>query len=112
MRASMQDFNNRVGIKSREQDASVEERINLRISSGEVGSKEDSTGGVRIPEGAEVALLLILKGMEEHNLVILSSKNLRKEVARLEGESVLGSDLRMLRPSRESRVPQSFLGQF
>ena len=109
-RASIQDFNNLVGIKSREQDASVEERINLRISSKEAGSKEDSKGGVGTLEGTEVELLLTLKGMEEHSLVILSSKNLRKELARSEGESVLGSDLKMLRPSRESRVPQSFLG--
>ena len=50
-------------------------------------------------------------GMEEQSFEILSSKKLRKEVASSEGESVLGSDLGMFRPSRESRVPQSFLGE-
>ena len=39
-------------------------------------------------------------------------KKLREEVARAEGELVLGSDLGMVRPSKESRVAQSYLRLF
>ena len=111
-RASTQDFNNLVGMISREQDESVEASMRLRISTGEARSKLDSNGGFGIFEATTVSELLPLDGIEQHSLVILSLKKLRKEVARAEGESELGSDLGVLRPSKESRVPQSFLGQF
>src|SRR5438552_12536650 len=103
-RASIQDFNNLVGITSREQDESVEDKIRCRISSTEAGSKLDIFGGFGKFEGTEEPVLLTLDGIEQHSLVILSSKNLRKEEARADGESVLGSDFGMLRPSRESRI--------
>ena len=111
-RTSIQDFNNLVGITSREQDESVEDSTKFLISSTDAGSKFDQIGGFGKFEGTEVTVLLTLDGMELHSFVILSSKKFRKEVARTEGESVLGRDLGILRPSRESRVPQSFLGQF
>jgi len=113
-RTSIQDFNNLVGITSSEQEESVEDSTTFLISSTEAGSKFDIIGGFGKFEfeGTEGSVLLTLDGMELHSLVILSSKKLTKEVARTEGESVLGRDLGMLRPSRESRVPQSFLGQF
>ena len=90
----------------------MEDSTKFLISSTEAGSKFDKIGGFGKFEGTEVTVLLTLDGMELHSFVILSSKKLRKEVARTEGESVLGRDLGMLRPSRESRAPQSFLGQF
>ena len=112
IKASIQDLSSLVGIVSREQDESVEDSMRLRISSGEVRSKLDNDGGFDIFGGRSFSELLPVDGIDEQSLVILSSKKLRKEVARSEGELVLGSDLGMLRPSKESRVPQSFLGQF
>ena len=43
---SRQGFNNFVGIGSRLQEASVEVRINLRISSALAGEKEETIGGL------------------------------------------------------------------
>ena len=107
-RASIHIFNNLVGMISREQDESVEASMRLRISTGEARSKLDSNGGFGIFEATTVSELLPLDGIEQHSLVILSLKKLRKEVARAEGESALGSHLGVLRPSKESRVPQNF----
>ncbi len=53
-RALIQDFSSLVGITSREQDESVEERIRLCISSREASSKFDSKGGFCMFEGTVV----------------------------------------------------------
>ena len=107
--AFIQDFNNLIQITSREQGESVENSIRLRISSREAGSKFESPGRFGIFEGTVVPVLLKMNGIVQQNLTILSSKNLRKEVARAESELVLENDFGMVRRSKESRFAQSFI---
>lgn len=49
-------------------------------------------------------------GKEEHNLVILSLKNFRKDEARVEFEREVGREGGSLRERRPSKADQSFLG--
>lgn len=108
----MQDLSSLVGRTSSKQDESVELSIRVRISSRDAGLKFDSNGGCGIKEDSVVSELLLMGGIEEQSLEILSSKKFRKLPARVEGELAFGRDFGIVRPSRESRVPQSFLGQF
>src|SRR5690349_7641613 len=101
-RAFIQDFSTLLGITSREQDESMENITRLRISSREAVKKFESNGGFGIFEGTVLSVLLALDGIMQQSLIILSSKKLRKEVTRAEGELVLGSDLGMVQPSKES----------
>jgi len=73
MRESIQDLRRRVGIISREQVASEEERIADLTSSVVAGQKwESKGGGVGGNDGGDEA---VDDGNVEQSLVILSSKN-------------------------------------
>src|SRR5688572_10604586 len=106
----MQDFNNLVGIRSREQEESVELRMILRTSRSDTGWKLESSGG-----GDNVGLsakekLLVQGGIEEQRLVILSLKKFKNAEANAEGELAEGRDFGIFRLRRESMVFHSFLG--
>ena len=74
--ASTQDFNSLVGIASRLQEESVEDSINLRISSVLADEKEHIVGG--LTGGRQLSGLARLTGMELQSLVILLLKNFRR----------------------------------
>ena len=77
-----QFFKRKVGITSREHEASEEARIADLISSGVAGEKRSKIGGV---EGGEILvkeLVELERGKAEHNLEILSLKKFRNDFAR------------------------------
>ena len=112
-RASIQDFKNFVGRTSSEQVAFEEERMSLRISVSVQGSKSEKIGGVisGVVSGS-FKVGILWDGILEHNLVILSSKYLRKDEARVDGESELGSIFGWLRLRRLFKVCHRVLGLF
>ena len=71
---SMQDFNNFVGIRSREQEESVELCIVFRTSFSVTGSKLESWGGGDAMGLSAKQKLFTHGGIETHRLVILSLK--------------------------------------
>ena len=112
-RESRQDLSSLVGIRSSGQDASVELRMILRISSVVAAAKLVSTGVEDARHSTDVSKILSnVEGIVAQRFVILSLKKFRKEVARADAERAEGSDLGTLRPSKELRDFQSCLGQF
>src|SRR5690349_19991822 len=111
--ASRQDLSSLVGMMSRWQDASVEVRMILRISSVVAGEKLDSVGVVaegKTLDGSKI--LSNVEGIVAQSFVILSSKKFRKDVASADEEIAEGRDLGALRPSRELRDFHNCFGQF
>jgi hypothetical protein len=108
-RASRQDLRSLVGIKSEAQDESEEFIMAVRTSS-EVAKEKVGKGGT----GKDGRIL----GMDnehdggnfEQSVEILSSKNLRKEAARMDGEECDGREDGILRDRRELSVDQSLRG--
>ena len=93
---------------SREQEESVDVRINLRISSMKAGAKVDSSGDA-VGKRTSCRYVVAQAGIAEHSFTILSLKKLRNDAARVEGESELGRDFGVFLPSRVSSEFQSFL---
>ena len=94
IRALRQDLSSMVGIMSSGQDASVELRIILRISSAVAGAKLDIIGVEAERQLSDVQKILSnVEGIVAQRLVILSLKKFRKDVARADGEIAEGSDL-------------------
>src|SRR2546426_11413963 len=106
----IQDFKRRVGMKSKEQLASEEERMMDRTSAGVAGRNVDRGGGA--VGGGECGETSISGARLRvvHSLVILSPKKLRKDEASWEGSVNVGRQVGGLRESKESRADQSFLG--
>src|SRR3954465_14194871 len=89
---SRHDFRRSVGIRSREQVASEEDSMAVRTSSIVAGEKVEREGG---GEGGGRWGEIREAGKErrvERSFAILSPKKLRKEVARREGEGVVGKE--------------------
>ena len=84
--ASIQDFNNFVGIRSREQEESVELSMVLRTSCSDTGWKLESCGGGEIMDLPAKEQLQVEGGIEEQRLVILSLKKFKNEIASADGE--------------------------
>src|SRR5687768_684166 len=95
--ASRQDLSSLVGMMSRGQDASVELRMILRISSVVAGVVAERKS-LDVPK-----ILSNVEGIVAQSFVILSSKKFRKDVASADEEIAEGRDLGALRPSRELR---------
>jgi len=106
-RESKQDLRNHVGIMSREQEESGEERIRFLTSSGVVGEnvhrRGGATSGVMCGEGRTEII-------EERNLEILSEKRLRKASGSSESDKEEGSLGLEERLRREFKVAQSLRG--
>jgi hypothetical protein len=82
-REGRQAFKRKVGITSREHEASEEARTADLISSGVAGRKRSKIEGV---EGGEILvkeLVALERGKAEHNLEILSLKKFRNDFARI-----------------------------
>ena len=80
--ASRQDLSSLVGMMSRGQDASVELRMILRISSVVAGAKLDNAGVVAERKSLDVPKILSnVEGIVAQSFVILSSKKFRKDGA-------------------------------
>src|SRR5207245_9664488 len=104
----IQDFKRRVGMKSKEQVASEEERIMDRTSAGVAGRNVDRRGGA--DGGGECGETSVAWLRVAQSLVILSPKKLRKDEASWEGSVNVGRQGGGLRERKESRADQSFLG--
>jgi hypothetical protein len=107
-KVSRQDFNRKVGITSRVQEASEEDRMVERTSSGEARVKLARRGGGSVGVGS-------MKGVDgvgnaDVSCVILSPKNFTKSDASMEGDSECGSVLGLDRDKRRSRVAHSSFG--
>ena len=107
---SMQDFNNFVGIRSREQEESVELSIVFRTSFSVTGSKFESWGGEDDMGLLAKQKLFTHGGIEAQRLVILSLKKFRNEEASADGELAEGRDFGILRLRREFMACQSCFG--
>jgi hypothetical protein len=108
VKESRHDLRRKVGITSREQVALDDIKIAFRTSSELAGEKLERHGGISVGEiwGEEVKF----GAREEHSLLILSLKKLRKEFAKCEEDKELGSTGEELRERRDCRVDHSFLG--
>ena len=96
--ASRQDLSSLVGMMSRGQDASVELRMILRISSVVAGAKLDNAEVVAERKSLDVPKILSnVEGIVAQSFVILSSKKFRKDVASADEEIAEGRDLGALR---------------
>jgi len=104
----MQDLSKRVGTISSAHDESVDERIRWLISSSVTGVKSKRGGGGS--GGMLENTQEMSRGILEQRVMILSSKYLRKEEARLIGEAALGNVLTELRCNKEFMHDQSFFG--
>jgi len=107
---TMQDFSNLVGIRSREQEESVELSIILRTSFSVTGSKQENWGGVDVVRLSAKLKLSRPAGIEEQRLSILSLKKFKNDRANADGEQEVGRDLGILRLRRESMAFHSFFG--
>ena len=108
MRASRQDLRRWVGIESRVQVASEEERIAERTSSTAARENVDREGGGNGggESGEQAALLVGFR--EAQSLVILSPKNLRKEEASWAWSLLVGRRGGVLRERRVKGRPKLF----
>ena len=97
---TIQDFSNLVGIRSREQEESVELSIILRTSFSVTGSKQENWGGVDVVRLSAKLKLSRPAGIEEQRLSILSLKKFKNDRANADGEQEVGRDLGILRLRR------------
>src|SRR5437870_11996255 len=94
------------------QDASVELKMILRISSVVAAAKLDSTETGAERETPDVKKILSnVEGIVAQRFVILSLKKFRKDVAKTEGERAEGRESGTLRQSRELRDFHNCCGQ-
>ena len=95
---------------SREQEELDDIKTALRTSTGLASENSEKDGGVEV--GGIWGEALVFETRDEQSLTILSLKNSRKEVARVEEEIEAGSGDDDLRERRDYRVDHSFLGCF
>ena len=105
--ASRQDFRSLVGMRSEAHEESDELMIALRTSSVVAREKEGRGKG---GDGGMVLGTVRVEGNFEQSVEILSSKNLRNEAARMDGDEKEGKDGGIVRESKEFNVDQSLRG--
>ena len=110
IKESRQDLRRKVGMVSREHVAFDDIKIAFLTSSGLAGGNVAKDGGIE--RGALWGEESIFGTREEVSLIILSLKNLRKELANVEEDTEVGSTAGEFRERSDWRVDHSFLGCF